>query len=353
MARSLFPGVLLGASIVLLACGQHADAPLKPPALANAADSVRWEIELLEKRILDDPANAALYEQRATLYERIDSTRKALADMQRAILADSTNADLRLHAADLYYRTVDMEKAEANLRKAIELRPADVRPRLKLAELQLVLRRYKESMATVNDALRSDPNAAHGYFIKGWIHMETRDTAMALSSFRTAVEQDPQDYDAFVILGKLSAAVHDPLAEQYYNSAIEIRPRSVEAYYNKGVFLQDHGRDSAALACYDRIKEIDPKNALAWYNSGWVRMEHLNDLEQAKRDFSKAIELETNYTDAWFNRGLAMERSEQLDSAAANYQICLSIDPRHTLAAMGVDRLARKGVRIKSREQKR
>ena len=340
---------LAGALLLLASCGPGKTSE-QPPVLANRTDSVRWEIKQLEQRILDDPSNAALYDQRATLYERIDSTRRAVADVQRAIQADSTNAAIRLHAADLYYRTVDMEKAEINLRKAIELAPTDVRPRLKLAEMQLVLRRYKESMAAVNDALRIDPNAAHGYFIKGWIHMENHDTAMALSSFRTAAEQDPQDYDAFVVLGKLSAALHDPLAEQYYNSALEVRPRSVEAYYNKGVYLQDNGRDSAALACYDRIKEIDPKNALAWYNSGWVRMEHLNDPEQAKRDFSKAIELETNYADAWFNRGLAMERTQQLDSAAANYQICLSIDPAHSLAAEGVDRMAKRGVRIKSRE---
>lgn len=343
---------LTGTLLLLASCGPGKPAE-QPPVLATAADSVRWQIKQLEHRILDQPSNAALYEQRATLYERIDSTRRALADMQRAITADSNNAAIRLHAADLYYRTVDMEKAELNLRKAIELAPTDVRPRLKLAEMFLVLRRYKESMTTVNDALRIDPNAAHGYFIKGWIHMETQDTAMALSSFRTAAEQDPQDYDAFVVLGKLSAALHDPLAEQYYNSALEVRPRSVEAYYNKGIYLQENGKDSAALACYDRIKEIDPKNALAWYNSGWVRMEHLNDLEQAKLDFSKAIELETNYADAWFNRGLAMERTQQLDSAAANYQICLSIDPAHNLAAEGVDRLAKRGVRIKSREARK
>ena len=41
---------------------------------------------------------------------------------------------------------------------------------------------------------------------------------------------DPQDYKAYMELGKLSAARHDPLAEQFYNTALELRPRSVEAW---------------------------------------------------------------------------------------------------------------------------
>jgi len=78
-----------------------------------------------------------------------------------------------------------------------------------------------------------------------------------------------------------------------------------------------------------------------------VLLELRNDAAGAKAEFSRAIDLEANYADAWYNRGVAMERTQQLDSAAANYQVCLRIRPDHTLAATGLDRLARQGVRIK------
>ena len=81
-------------------------------------------------------------------------------------------------------------------------------------------------------------------------------------------------------------------------------------------------------------------------------MEHLDDPQSAKGSFSKAIALEPAYVDAWFNRGLAMEKLDQLDSAAANYQVALSIRANYPLASYGLDRLAAKGVRIKIREGK-
>jgi tetratricopeptide (TPR) repeat protein len=257
-----------------------------------------------------------------------------------------------LEAGDLFYKMVKVDAAQRCFAKAASLDPKNTQALLKLAEIQMVLRNYKAAMAGVNEALRIDANAAHGYFLKGWIHMETRDTALAISSFRTAIEQDPQDYRTYIILGKLSAAKHDPLAEQYYNTAIELRPNSVEAYYNRGLYHQEHGKDSAAIAGYERIMELDSMNALAWYNRGWVRLEHLNDLNGAKRDFSHVIRLQPNLADAWYNRGVAMERTDQLDSAAANYQVCLSIVPEHALAIEGLGRLAAQGVPIRMKPKK-
>ena len=316
-------------------------------------DSFSTALADIDQRIVNDPGNAALYAERSGFYEKHDSLTKAILDMERAVKRDSLNADHRIRVGDLYFRAIRVGNARDAFQRAMDIAPQDTRAKLRLAEVLMILREYPKSMALVNEALRIEPTAARGYYLKGYIHMETRDTTRAISSFRTSVEQDPQDFPSYMLLGKLSAARRDPLAEQYYSTAIELRPAAVEAWYGKGVWAQDNDRDSLALACYDRIKEIDPYNALAWHNSGWIKMEHFGDAQGAKADFSKAIDLNTNYADAWYNRGLAMERTEQLDSAAANYQLCIGIDPGHTLAANAIDRLARQGVRIKLRERKK
>jgi tetratricopeptide (TPR) repeat protein len=347
----LMSAMALGAAL-LLGCGEGGGTEVPTAQVPNApVDSMAKRLAALDQRIVNDPSDASAYADRAAYFASIDSTRRALADMDRALDLDSNKVEYLLRAGDLNYAVLNVERARQRFTRAGELVPDDPRPRLKLAEIELVLRHYKESMSMVNEALRKDPNVAHGYYLKGWIHMETRDTNLALSSFRTAVEQDPQDYDAYLMLAKLSAARRDPLAEQYYSTAIDLRPGQVEAIYNQAIYYQEVGKDSLALACYDRIQQIDPQNPLAWYNRGWVRLEHLNDPGGAKKDFDKAIELQTNYADAWYNRGVAMERTQEPDSAAANYQICLTIDPGHTLAAMGLDRLAKQGIRIKLREK--
>lgn len=357
MGRSIFEGRVAGLMVLacmasLMACEQPGAVQAGRVTTEVPVDSFSNALADIDQRIVNDPGNADLYVQRAGLYERRDSLNKAILDMERAVDLDSLNVDHRIRVGDLYFRAVRVGNARDAFQRAIDIAPQDTHAKLRLAEVQLVLREYAKGMTLVNEALRIEPTAARGYYLKGYIHMETRDTARAISSFRTAVEQDPRDFTSYVLLGKLSAAHRDPLAEQYYNTAIDLRPTAVEAWYGKGIWAQDNDHDSLALACYDRIKGIDPLNPLAWYNSGWIKMEHQGDAQGAKADFSRAIDLNTNYADAWYMRGLAMERTNELDSAAANYQLCMGIDPSHLLAARSIDRLARQGVRIKMRERK-
>jgi tetratricopeptide (TPR) repeat protein len=283
------------------------------------------------------------------LYRSVDSLRAAINDMQRAVALDSMNTAYNTTLGELYYTSVQVDKATAQFEKAIALEPFNTDALLKLAEIKLVLRDYSASIDLVNKALRQDPSLAQGYYLKGWVYMEKGDTTTAISSFRTAVEQDPANYRCFMQLGLLSSAQRDPLALQYFNTALELRSNSVEALYGKAMYAQEAGMDSLALECYARILELDSTNSLAHYNSGFVRMEYLRDLERAKKDFSEAIRLEPNYYQAWYNRGVAMERTSQLDSAAANYQVVLTIEPGFTEAARALERLSAKGVRIKMR----
>ena len=336
--------------VLLSACG--GTNPDTAQTSVPSPDPFQASMDSINARIVKNPGRADLYDQRAELFLTVDSLAAAQRDMERALRLDSNDVNRRLRLGDLYYRTTQVAKAQTQFETAAKLDPSNTSALLKQAEIQLVLRNYAKSMTMVNEALRQDQHAAHGYFLKGWIHMETGDTALALSSFRTAVEQNAEDYPAYIMLGKISAAKHDPLAEQYYATAINLRPKSVEAWYNKGMYHQENGQDSLALECYKHIMDIDPKNALAWYNSGYIRMEHLQDLAGAKKDFSKAIELEPGYADAWYNRGLAQERSNQLDSAAANYEIVMTMRPNYELAAAALDRLQSQGVKIKIREKK-
>ncbi len=351
MRTSSFCSITLLATL-LSACGGK--TPQQHTAvIPDPQDRVQAAFDSINALIVADPGKAAFYADRAQLFIGIDSMRPAQRDLEWAVKLDSTNVDHHLDLGDLYYSTTQVAKAQAQFQRASDLDPKNTQALLKLAEIQLVLRKYAKSMELVNKVIGMDEHAGHAYFLKGWIHMETGDTALALSSFRTAVEQDNHDYSAYIILGKLSAAQHDPLAEQYYSTAINLRPRSVEAWYNKGMYEQENGKDSMALKSYAQIMQIDSSNALAWYNSGYVKLEHLSDPQGASTDFSEAIKLEPGYADAWYNRGLAMERINQLDSAAANYEIVLSMRPDHALAAAGLDRLQAQGVRIKIREKKK
>ncbi len=335
--------------LLALACTPPAPTAVDDPSIPD--DGLREQLVALEKRIVADPGNGALYAERARLFVGADSLRQAFSDWQRAIAADSTNAGYRIELGDLYYRETMVDRARAQFERAIALAPEMPEARLKLAEIELVLRHYREAMALVNEALRMAPDQAKGYYLKGWIYKEVGDTALAISSLRTAVEQDPSHYSAFIQLGLLHAAKHDPLAAQYYRSALALRPNSVEALYDLGMYHQEHGQDSLAMATYARIAEVDSLNALAPYNTGYIHLELRGDPRAAIPWFTRATDLNTNYYQAWYNRGVAYERLRRLDSAAADYQVALLIRPDYDLAAEALQRVHSAGAYVKAFER--
>ncbi len=325
---------------LLWSCG--GDSPKSTEAPEG---SLAW----IEQRIIDNPRDASLFARRAAYFQKLDSFRLAEADWKRAIALDERGTDYRLGLGDLYFQKVRLADAERLFQEAIALDAKSIPARSKLSELYLAQSRYKEAMAEANEALRLDPQDGALYNLKGWIHRIAGDTDLAISSYQTAVERDPRLYDAYISLGLLHAARHDRLALDYYANAIALRPTSIEALYNKAICAQDHGLDSMALALYARIKEVEPRYPLAYYNTGYVLLERRNESKQARQEFTQAIKLLPDYTDAYYSRGLTHELEGHLDSALMDYKQALKLAPDHTDAAKGLNRLAEKGVKVAPR----
>jgi tetratricopeptide (TPR) repeat protein len=339
--------IFMVGALLVLGCQEpvtNEGALLVPEGDSLYTDLTRSLLDL-ERQLIEDPANPELYATRATTYIMYDSITNAINDFKRAIALDSTAARYHVALGEVYFFKVRMEEATEQFEIALRVDPNANEARLKLAEIQLLLRNYQRTIDLVNEALRIDPYLAKGYFLKGWTYKELGDTAKAISSYRTAAEQNPEDYDTFMQLGLLHAGKKDPLAEQYFSTAIELRPRSVEAYYGKAMFMQATGNDSLALELYGKIKEIDPRNATAWYNSGYIYMEHLDELDKAIAEFETAATMEPRYYVALYSKGAALERSEQIDDAGRSYEAALKVKPDHEPSANGLSRMVEKGYR--------
>lgn len=315
----------------------------------TAKEPEEGSLARIEQRIIDHPSDPRSFALRARYFEALDSARLAEADWKRAIALDSANAQWRIALGSLYVRKLRLVDAEATLRKAIAVAPDGIEARTKLSEVLLMQSRFPEAMALANEALRIDPLNGATYNLKGWIHRLAGDTDLAISSYQTAIERDPTLYDAYISLGLLHAARHDDLALAYYDGALQLRPTSAEALYNKAIYAQDHGRDSLALALYDKLKEIDPGYPAPYYNTGYILLEHQRRIPEARLQFSQAINRMPDYTQAYYSRGVTYELEGKLDSAYADYRIAIRLDPQHTEAAQGLSRLAEKGVKVKAR----
>jgi len=199
---------------------------------------------------------------------------------------------------------------------------------LKLAELYLYVNKNEKSMEYINMALKLNQYNAKAYFMKGMNYKDMKDTARAISSMQTAVEQDQQYYHAYIQLGILCAAQKDPLAIQYYKNAIRIQPASTEAWYNLGKYYQDVEDWRNALGAYTALLKTDAGHKYAHYNMGVIYLVGLKKTGLAIDHFSDAIKTDPKYVEAYYGRGVAYEGTGETKAAILDFQACIDIDPR-------------------------
>jgi tetratricopeptide (TPR) repeat protein len=123
-----------------------------------------------------------------------------------------------------------------------------------------------------------------------------------------------------------------------YSRAIELDPRSVVAYNNRGVAHALAGEPLSAIGDYDQAAAIDPSNACAHLNRGDAWRER-GDCERAIADYCKAIELDPACTEAYCERAEAYQSCGNLELAMSDFDKAIELDPTNAAAHLGRGRI--------------
>ena len=334
--------------IILIGCGAESSAPhsVTGDSIDKVAESD--SANFFEQAIFADATSPLPYWNRAAWHLRNARITEGLNDLDLALEADSTYGPAWSAKADALYLLRQFDPCIDHLDICLDYSPDHIPCKLRRAEMHIHLKQYEEAFVLLNGALKLDDQISEVYWMKGVIYKENGELENALSSFQTSVEVNPSFFDGYIALGLAHASMSNPLAVDYYNSAISLRPRSVEAKYNLAMYYQElELEDPAArkiaieksLALYEIILDIDSLNASAAFNSGYIYLEYLQDYLEAEFWFGKAIEKLPYYHQAFYNRGLARESRDNLTSALEDYDIALKLKPDYTSAAMAKSRV--------------
>lgn len=328
------------ASLVFSSCNSSSTGPETPGDIDTSR--LEYKLKVINDKIIADPENATLYMQRALINNARGVMPAAINDMKQAVSLDSTKQDYYLLLGDFAFRGLQVKESVEAFRKCIALDPTNKEANLKFAELNLYLKAYPDALKYANDALKLDERQAKPYFIKGFVYKEMKDTARAISSFQTVVEIDPEHYESYLELGRIFAERGNPIAVQYYDNALRVRPGSTEALYNRGLFLQESGRLEQAEQDYTTLLKIDKQYADAYFNLGYIALIYRNEAEKSIGLFTDAIRINPDYVEAYYNRGMAFKLTGNPEAAKKDFFKALSIYPAYQLAQ---DRLKEMGVK--------
>ncbi|OSZ79216.1 hypothetical protein CAP35_13450 [Chitinophagaceae bacterium IBVUCB1] len=292
----------------------------------------------ITEKINDKPDDAALYYQRGILLHEMQEDSMAIVDFKKATSLDSSKAEYFSAIGDILFEHKDISASVPYIEKAIKLNPEDKKAQLKLAKLFVFIKEYTKAFQAINTVLRQDVYAAEGYFLKGMIYKDLKDTSKAISSFRTAVQVDADYKDAYIQLGQLFSIQKDPIALAYYDNAYKTDTTDVFPLFARGVFYQDMKEYELAKKEYRNTILHNRLYLDAYFNTGYVLMQQ-DSFEKAIRQYELIANLDQTNAEAYYNKGLCYELMGKKQEAIKEYKQALVFDEAYDMPKEGLKRL--------------
>ena len=149
----------------------------------------------------------------------------------------------------------------------------------------------------------------------------------AVSTYQAGIILDPKNYDLYIALGDIYMANYDlDQAIHSYCDAVVLNPDEERGYSKLGVALWEKDYLEEALVAYHKAIEINPDNAFSQNNLGILYLDGLEDANEALEYFEAAINLNPNYTLAYFNAGRASQKMGFINDAAHYYQMAFDLN---------------------------
>lgn len=202
---------------------------------------------------------------------------------------------------------------------------------------------FSLAISDYDQALRLKSKYMPAFHNRALAYSQIHEDSKALADFTKALELDPNYANAYFNRaifyserGQNDQAVAD------YSTAIEKTSHQfVAAYSNRGaVYLAQH-KVQEALKDFDRALLLDPRDLYARNNRA-IAFVQTGDLAAALGDLDQALKFVPKDAETYFNRALVYSRLERFSQALADFKKVLEIQPRHQAALQKALEIQRK-----------
>ncbi|MCC6556833.1 MAG: tetratricopeptide repeat protein, partial [Polyangiaceae bacterium] len=229
--------------------------------------------------------------------------------------------------AEVAMQTGRFEDAKRELELALS-KEDDLGTRFKLGVANRRLRLFDDAAKIFDQVAAADKDYPGLALERGLLFEETGQSERALEMYADALRKAPNDVDLKLRVGSTQViAGYATQAEPILREVLKDRPNSAEANHFLGRALLVRGTNLAeSLRFLERAAEIDPNRAEYQLYVGWAANE-AGQPGRAETALNRALELDRELGDAYWQRGVRLQKGGATLDALKDLKIALEKRP--------------------------
>lgn len=254
--------------------GYISGSPSDRPRVFTEADDLKTMLPL-QSRMLTAVAN---YRSRGA--------NQAITQL-KAIIEESPGFVLVYrHLATIYKDTGQVQKAIEILEYGLKKNPGNTELMSKLGIMLTEAQQPDKAIEILNICIKKNPYDPENFNFLGVAYYKKGNAAKAMENYRKALELDNNYASVFNNMGSVYLAVYlgskkknegvYQLAMENFNRALEIDPRLFAAYNGRGAAYKFKNQEKKAIAEWEKAIEINPDYIDAYFNIG-ISYLHIGD----------------------------------------------------------------------------
>jgi len=296
-------------------------------ALGNRKDAEGYYEQAIEKAKGPEEGVPA-YVSLAALLAQTARANEANEKLVEAAKKYPDSADLARARGDVAAQTGKYEEALNQYEQALKKNENDLQTRFQVGVTLRRMRKFDEAIVVFDKVEALDKEFPNLALERGLYFEETGQSDEALKMYKQALDKAPNDVDLKLRIGSTQvAAGAGKQAEPILKEVIRERSNSPEANHYLGrAMLISKSNLNEAMRYLKRAVELDPNRAEYHLYVGWAANE-TGQPDIASSALAKALELDSSMGDAYWQRGILLQKQGRNADAIKDLLIALEKRP--------------------------
>ncbi|KXK37695.1 MAG: tetratricopeptide repeat protein [Saprospiraceae bacterium] len=231
-----------------------------------------------------------------------------------------------------YFRLKKYELAHAAFGTCLEYDQQNAKAWYFKAGCAMQMRNLNEAIDDYSKAITINPTLKEAYLYKGNAQLIKGDYQQAIQTLTVLINMDAgnkQAYNqrgsAYMKIEKYAEAIED------FNQAIIRGLHNYTVFFNRAICKQNDGDWHGALDDFNAAADIKPSEVAPSIEKTRLYAQN-NQWPEVIAEASLAIKKAASKPELYYYRGFAKLMMEDLNGAAADFDICLGLDPKYEAA---------------------